>query len=150
MRTGITFGVWDLFHVGHMSFLSSCFGMCDQLLIGIQSDPTLDRTWKNKPVQGLFERYFQVMEYCRDKTNDKKEQIKFIFLPYEREADIPNILALYEIDYRFISSEYMDKDFTGKLDGELRNIKLVYVPRDHTFSSSELRKRVYEQESHNL
>jgi len=46
--------------------------------------------------------------------------------------------------------EYCDKDFTGREAGALRGIELVFNGRDHSFSSSSLRRRVVAAESHKV
>ena len=61
---GITFGAFDLFHAGHVSMLSEAKQNCDYLIVAIQSDPSLEREGKNKPVQSLLERQIQV-NACR-------------------------------------------------------------------------------------
>jgi glycerol-3-phosphate cytidylyltransferase len=102
---------------------------CDRLVVALQSDPTLDRPEKNKPIQGLFERYAQV-EACK-----YVDQV----IPYDTEEDLYNLLAGYEWDVRFLGSDYVDRhDFTGyDLD-----IPIHYCMRRHNYSSSSLRERI--------
>ena len=102
---------------------------CDRLVVALQSDPTLDRPEKNKPIQGLFERYAQV-EACK-----YVDQV----IPYDTEEDLYNLLAGYEWDVRFLGADYVDRhDYTGAdLD-----IPIRYVARNHSYSSSSLRERI--------
>jgi glycerol-3-phosphate cytidylyltransferase len=44
--------------------------------------------------------------------------------------------------------EYEDKDFTGRKICIERGIELVFNKRDHSFSSSSLRKRVAQAQGH--
>ena len=60
MKKGITFGAFDLFHAGHVMMLKEAKTVCDHLIVCIQSDPSLDRKEKNKPVQSIVEREIQV------------------------------------------------------------------------------------------
>lgn len=136
MTVGITFSTFDLFHAGHVAMLREAHRQCDYLIVGLQTDPTIDRPEKNKPIQSVFERYVQ-LEGC-----------KYIdeIIPYSTEKDLEDILLTYEIDKRFIGEEYLDKDFTGKhlcLDND---IEIVYNSRQHTFSSSSLRERIVIEE----
>ena len=102
---------------------------CDRLVVALQSDPTIDRPEKNKPIQGLFERYVQV-EACK-----YVDQI----IPYDTEADLHNLLAGYDWDVRFLGDDYYGRtDFTG---AEL-DIPIYYCSRKHSYSSSGLRKRI--------
>lgn len=134
MSVGITFSSFDLFHAGHVAMLKEAHAQCEHMIVGLQTDPTIDRPEKNKPIQSVFERYVQ-LEGCR-----YVDQI----VPYATEKDLEDILLTYQIDKRFIGEEYKDKDFTGKQICLDRGIDLVYNSRQHTFSSSNLRERIAE------
>lgn len=132
MTTGFTCSTFDLFHAGHLLMLQEAKRNCDWLIVGIQSDPTIDRPTKNKPVQSLYERWVQ-LEACVyvDKV-----------IPYTTEKELIDILQSQEIDIRFVGEEYREQNFTGKDLG----IPIHYNKRSHSFSSTELRKRVFEVE----
>ena len=104
MRTGITFSTFDLFHAGHVKMLEDAKRKCDYLIVGIQTDPTLDRSYKNKPIQSLVERYIRIKE-C--KYVDE-------VVPYTTENELLEILYSFNIDVRIIGENYLGKDFTGK------------------------------------
>jgi glycerol-3-phosphate cytidylyltransferase len=60
-RIGITFSTFDLLHAGHILMLKEARGLCDKLIVGLQTDPTIDRPdTKNKPIQSVVERYIQL------------------------------------------------------------------------------------------
>lgn len=103
---------------------------CDYLIVGLQTDPTIDRTWKNHPVQSVFERYVQ-LSAC--KYVDE-------IIPYATEKELKDILTSYPIDVRIIGEEYRDKQFTGY---ELP-MEVYFNSRQHSFSTTELRQRVLE------
>lgn len=125
---GITFSAFDLLHSGHIAMLEEARGQCDYLIVGLHTDPTLDRSEKNKPVQTTYERFVQ-LKGC-----------KFIdeIIPYDTEEDLINLLQMVKPDVRFIGEDYRGKHFTGN---ELP-IPIVYTSRRHNFSTSNLRKRV--------
>lgn len=132
-RIGIVFSAFDLLHAGHIGMLREARANCDYLIVGLQTDPTIDRpTEKNKPVQTLVERYAQL------------NALKFVdeIVPYQTEEDLIDILQLFQIDVRFLGEEYREKDFTGKDVCRKRGIELHFNKRDHRFSTSDLRKRV--------
>ena len=129
MKKGITFGAFDLFHAGHVLMLEEAKTVCDYLIVCIQSDPSLDREEKNKPVQSIIEREIQVSG-CRFVDE---------VIIYDTEADLLNIIGQVDWDVRIIGDEYKDKDFTGR-DQTLE--RCHFNKRPHTFSSSELRERV--------
>jgi glycerol-3-phosphate cytidylyltransferase len=128
-RVGIVASCFDLFHAGHILMLKEAKENCDRLVVALQSDPTLDRPEKNKPVQGLFERFVQV---------DCCEYVDAV-IPYDTEEDLYNLLAGYSWDVRFLGMDYWGRDdFTGfDLD-----IPIHYCSRKHSYSSSSLRERI--------
>lgn len=133
MTIGFTCSTFDLFHAGHIMMLKDAKEQCDYLIVGLQTDPTIDRAEKNKPVQSVFERFVQ-LDAC--KYVDE-------VVVYATEKELLDILQSYDIDVRIVGEEYMDKDFTGK---DL-NMQIYYNRRRHSFSTTELRKRVQEAES---
>jgi len=137
MKIGITFSAFDLLHAGHIGMLREAKSNCDYLIVGLQTDPTIDRPdTKNKPVQTLVERYAQL------------NALKFIdeIVPYQTEQDLLDILELFQIDVRFLGEEYKEDEFSGKDICRKRGIQLHFNKRDHRFSTSGLRKRVVEAE----
>jgi glycerol-3-phosphate cytidylyltransferase len=134
---GITCSTFDLLHAGHIIMLEECKKYCDYLICALQVDPTLDRSEKNKPVQTLVERYIQLdAVQCVDKI-----------IPYTTEDELITIFSSLDLDVRIIGEEYKDTNFTGKDVCLKRGIKIIYNKRDHDFSTTNLRKRIYEQES---
>lgn len=137
MKIGITFSAFDLLHAGHIKMLEDAKRQCDYLICGLQTDPTLDRPEKNKPVQTVVERYIQ-LEGCK-----YVDQI----VPYATEQDLEDVLKSFKIDVRIIGNEYREQSFTGKEYCEDNGIELYYNSRDHRFSSSDLRRTVAEKEN---
>lgn len=137
MKVGITFSSFDLLHAGHIKMLEEAKKQCDYLIVGLQTDPTLDRPEKNRPVQSVVERYIQ-LKGC-----------KFVdeIVPYATEQDLEDILRSFDIDVRIIGDEYKDKNFTGREYCEEKGIILYYNKREHRFSSSGLRREVAEKEN---
>lgn len=132
MKIGFTCSTFDLFHAGHIMMLKEAKIQCDHLIVGLQTDPTIDRPQKNKPIQSVFERYEQ-LKAC--KYVDE-------ILVYETEADLVNILLSYPINVRILGQEYEDTDFTGRSECWERKIELYFNKREHSFSTTELRQRV--------
>ena len=132
MKVGITFSAFDLFHAGHVKMLEEAKRLCDYLIVGLQTDPSIDRPEKNKPTQTVVERYIQ-LKACRFVDE---------IIPYNTEADVEDILRSFTIDVRILGEEYQDRDFTGRTYCEEKGIVLYYNKRDHRFSSSSLRETV--------
>ena len=136
-KVGITFSTFDLFHAGHVAMLAEAKNHCDYLIAALQTDPTIDRPdSKNPPIQSIVERQIQVS------TNRNVDEVVI----YQTEKDLEDLLLILPIDVRILGVEYADKEFTGKQICVDRGIEIVYNGRDHSFSSSSLRKRVAEAE----
>jgi glycerol-3-phosphate cytidylyltransferase len=137
-RIGITFSTFDMLHAGHIAMLSEAKNHCDYLICGLQTDPTIDRPdTKNAPIQSIVERQIQLAA-CRYVDE---------VVVYQTEQDLIDLLLILPLDVRILGVEYEDKDFTGKKECYQRDIDLVFNGRDHSFSSSSLRKRVVEAET---
>jgi glycerol-3-phosphate cytidylyltransferase len=137
-KIGITFSKFDLMHAGHVAMLSEAKNHCDYLICGLQTDPTIDRPdTKNKPIQSIVERQIQLAA-CRYVDE---------VVVYQTENDLVDLLLILPIDVRILGVEYQEKDFTGMQECYTRNIELVFNGRDHSFSSSSLRKRVVHAET---
>lgn len=134
MKIGFVCSAFDLFHAGHIMMLKEAKSQCDYLIVGLQTDPTLDRPEKNKPVQSVFERFVQ-LDAC-----------KYIdeIVPYATEKELYDILLSYPINVRIIGEEYHGKPFTGH---DIEHIEIHFNKRRHSFSTTELRKRVKQKES---
>ena len=132
MKVGITFSAFDLLHAGHIKMLEECKGNCDYLIVGLQTDPTIDRPEKNKPVQSIVERYIQL------KACVHVDEI----VPYTTEFELIEILQSFKLSIRFIGEDYLNKDFTGKQFCIDNNIELFFNSRKHKFSSSSLRLKL--------
>jgi glycerol-3-phosphate cytidylyltransferase len=132
-RIGITFSTFDMLHAGHIAMLSEAKNHCDYLICGLQTDPTIDRPeTKNRPIQSVVERQIQLAA-CRYVDE---------VVVYQTEQDLVDLLLILPLDVRVLGVEYQDREFSGQHECYMRNIELVFNGRDHSFSSSSLRKRV--------
>ena len=136
MKIGFTCSTFDLCHAGHVLMLQECKKVCDYLIVGLQVDPSKDRSSKNAPVQTLVERYIQL------------NAIKYVdeIVPYESERDLEDIFSMFHIDVRVLGVEYKDKDFTGKDICNKRGVRIHFNKRDHRFSSTGLRQIINNRE----
>ena len=132
MITGFTCGAFDLLHAGHALMLKECKEYCDYLIVGLQKDPSVDRKNKNKPVQDYKERDIMV------KSIRWIDKVTY----YDTEDDLYNLLKDLNPDIRVVGADWKGKEFTGH---DLP-IKVVFNSRDHGYSTSSLRERVYQAE----
>jgi glycerol-3-phosphate cytidylyltransferase len=133
INIGVTFSCWDLLHAGHNLFLEDCKEKCDILCVGLQTDPTIDRPEKNKPIQSLEEREIQIKS-CR--------YVDYYFI-YSTEQSLIESLKSLQPNVRFLGDDYVGKRFTGDDLG----ISIIYHKRStHNYSTSQLRNIIYQRE----
>tara|TARA_B100000674_G_scaffold430260_1_gene386727 strand:- start:307 stop:741 length:435 start_codon:yes stop_codon:yes gene_type:complete len=139
-KIGVTFSTFDLLHPGHIIMLEDCKNVCEHLIVGVQSNPTIDRKkdsdeyskisgkQKNTPIQTLEERLIMI------------KAIKFVdeVFVYDTEEDLYNWLINNKWDIRILGSDWKGKKFTGyDIDGDIH-----YHIRNHDWSSSAFRERL--------
>lgn len=137
-KIGFTCSTFDLLHAGHITMLKEAKSKCGYLICGLQTDPTIDRpNSKNKPVQTLVERWIQL------------EAVKYVdeIVVYQTEKDLEDLFLTLTMDVRIVGEEYRNTNFTGKDICEQRGIELYYNKREHSFSTTELRERIYGAQS---
>ena len=128
-KIGFTCSCFDLLHAGHILMLKDAKKQCDYLIVGLQTDPTVDRPKKkNKPIQSLEERRIQL------------EAVKYIdeIIIYNSENDLYKLLKKINPNVRILGTDYKNKKFTG----DDLNLKIYYHKRNHDFSSSNIRKKI--------
>lgn len=126
-RIGFTCGAFDLLHAGHIVMLKEAKSECDHLIVGLQTDPSIDRQDKSQPIQSVFERYVQL------------SAVKYVdeIIPYDTEQSLLDLLEATPIHIRFVGEDWSEKHFTGKGLHEV-----YYTSRAHSFSTTKLRKQV--------
>lgn len=129
---GFTCSAFDLLHAGHILMLEEAKSVCNYLIVGLQTDPSIDRSTKRRPVQSLIERQIQL------------KAVKYVdeIVVYETEEDLMDILKTRAIDVRIVGEDYLDKDFTGKDYCIEKGIRIYYNSRNHDYSSTDLFERV--------
>lgn len=135
---GITFSQFDMLHAGHIAMLAEAKNHCDYLIAGLQTNAAIDRPdTKNPPIQSVVERQIQLAA------------VRYVdeIVVYETEQDLVDLLLILPVDVRILGVEYEHSDYTGRYEGERRGIRPIYNGRDHSFSSSSLRRRVVEAET---
>lgn len=128
MLRGFTCSTFDLLHAGHLIMLKECKSQCDYLIVGLQENA---REGKDKPIETYEERFIRVSA-C--KYIDK-------IIPYNTEEDLYNLLKELKPDIRFLGEDHKGKPFTG----DDLPIEIVWNSRNHNYSSSNLRQRIYDK-----
>ncbi|MAH49962.1 hypothetical protein CMI37_29355 [Candidatus Pacearchaeota archaeon] len=129
---GVVFGVFDVFHIGHVKMLEWAKTQVDYLIVGVNSGINL-APHKNKPILNPEERLYLV-------SSCKYVDEAFIF-------DTEEQLHAYQeehLDYARI----VGSDHDNKFSGDFLPIETVLMhDRGHGYSSSEMRKRIWKAEN---
>ena len=136
-KVGITASAFDLCHAGHILMLKEAKTVCDYLIVCLQGDPSLtDPSYrgkkKNQPIMSIEERRIIL------------EGIKYVdeIVVYNSEEELYDLLVKRKPDIRIIGPDWKGKPYTGH---DLP-IEMYFNSRDHEFSTTELRRRIYEAE----
>ena len=132
---GFTCSCFDLLHAGHIIMLQYAKRRCDKLIVGLQTDPTIDRPdTKNKPIQSLEERQIQL------------EAVRYVdeVFTYDTEEDLYKKLLDINPDVRILGSDYIGKSFTG----DDLDIEIYYHERKHNYSTTNIRKKIVSEHIH--
>ncbi|HAE36346.1 TPA: glycerol-3-phosphate cytidylyltransferase [Candidatus Nomurabacteria bacterium] len=133
--TGFTCSAFDLLHAGHLLMLKEIRSQCDYLIVGLHTNPKIDRQEKNKPIESVKERKIR-LQGCR--YVDK-------IIAYNTEVDLYNLLKKIKPDIRFMGADWKNKPNYSR--DKLPNMKVVYNSRNHNYSTSNLRKRIIRSEN---
>lgn len=120
----VTFGTFDLFHIGHLNILRRARELGDCLVVGVSSD---ELTWKKKgrlPVFPLAERLALVAatRFVDDVFVEESLELKGHYLTLHRADTL-----------------VMGDDWAGKFDDLSSLCRVVYLPRTPLISSSNIR-----------
>ena len=127
MKKGFVCGCFDIIHPGYIKLLEEARSKCDWLIVGLQTDPTLDRPEKNKPVQTYEER-----ELILKSIRYVDQAIK-----YETESDLYRLLKKLKPDVWIMGTDKLDTKYTGY---DLK-INTFYHNRSN-YSSTKLKQQI--------
>ena len=131
MKKGFIAGTFDVIHPGYIAMFEEAKQNCDYLIVGLQTDPTLERPEKLEPVLGYWDRYKTL------------SSLKFIdqIHPYTIESDLDKLLVNLKPDIRFLGEDYKGKPYTA----EYLDIPVHYINRDHNWSTTKFKTLIYQQ-----
>ena len=134
--TGFIASSFDIYHPGYALMLKECKDNCDYLVVALHENPKSANQDKNSPVMSLHERFLVL------------KSIRYIdeVAPYKSESDLVNLLHFYKPDIRFLGSDYKSLENRKKISGYFVCKNIYYVDRFHDYSSSAIRKKIYDAE----
>jgi choline-phosphate cytidylyltransferase len=127
MITVVTFGTYDLFHVGHLNILRRAKDLGDRLVVGVSSDELNFRKKQLRPTYPLDHRLAIV------------ESVRYVDEVFVEEA--MELKRQYLIDHR-ADVLVMGDDWEGRFDEFLDICRVVYLPRTVGISSTDVKVRI--------
>jgi glycerol-3-phosphate cytidylyltransferase len=127
MITVVTFGTYDLFHVGHLNILRRAKDLGDRLVVGVSSDELNYRKKRIRPTYPLDHRMAIV------------EAVRFVdevFVEHAMEEK-----REYLLEHR-ADILVMGDDWEGRFDEFLDICRVVYLPRTVGISSTDVKVRI--------
>lgn len=128
-KIGFTAGTWDFVHAGHVAHFEECKQYCDYLIVGLQTNPQLDRPEKNKPIMSVHERHRML---------EANKYVDAVII-YQREADLIKLESWLPIDFRFRGIEHKNEPHYYTKG------KFIDIIGDNTIHSSDIRKKCQKQ-----
>ena len=137
-KTGFIASSFDIMHPGYTLMLKECKDHCNYLVAALHSNPEWEREDKNIPIMSLHERFLLL------------KSIRYIdeVAPYQNEDELINLLKFYRPDIRFLGSDYDTPEMKAKITGRVLCKDIHYISRFHSYSSSSIRKKIYEVEKY--
>jgi glycerol-3-phosphate cytidylyltransferase len=128
-KKGIIAGAFDIIHPGYIRMFKDAKEHCNHLTVALHEDPSMARPHKLKPVQTVEERkeILYAIKYVDD------------VVVYQAEETFLSYLKDYEI--RFLGTDYIDGSYTGKDIA----IDIIWLNRDHDYSSTKLKTEITKQ-----
>lgn len=127
-KTGVIAGNFDVIHPGYIKMFKECKANCDEFIVLLHSDPSIERPEKIKPILSIEERDEMLMSI---------RYIDNVFV-YDTEADLLHLLRILSPKIRFLGDDYKGKNFTGK---DL-NIPIHYLDRSHGWSTTKFKRLI--------
>lgn len=130
IKIGLIAGSFDLIHPGYISMFREAREICDYLIVALQDDPTIDRPHKLKPVQTWEER------------KEIIQSIRYVdhVLKYSTELELLDLLKNENYHVRILGQDYIGKKYTG----DFLNKEVYFCKRNHDYSLTNLKLKIYE------
>lgn len=134
MKIGLYPMVADVLHTGHMLAIEEAKKHCDYLIVALHCCPNY-----KTPVQTIYERFIQL------------RAVKWVdeVIPYQDKNDAATLIQSFNFDIYFLGEDYKDKEFENSDLLKALKKEVFYLPRNHNFSSTNLKIRVVDKEMNN-
>jgi glycerol-3-phosphate cytidylyltransferase len=124
MKIVLTYGTFDLFHIGHVRLLKRLSQLGDKLIVGISSDEFNEL--KGKKSFSSYEERAEIVKSCRYVTE--------VFPEYQWEQKKSDVV-------KYSANVFaMGDDWEGKFDDLADLCEVFYLPRTEDISTTEIKK----------
>lgn len=131
-----TGGTFDLFHAGHVTFLSKC-AQLGSVTVSLNTDEFIQR-YKGKPPVTSYAERKKVLEACRYVDH---------VMPNYGEEDSTWAISEVSPDIIAIGSDWARKDYYSQMGFnqdwlDEHGISMIYIPYTDGISTTELKRRI--------
>ena len=128
MRKGVIAGNFDVLHPGYIKMFNEAAANCDCLIVLLQTDPTVERPEKLKPILSVEER--------KEMLSSLKAVCDIITYTYE--TQLLDIFKMGEFNVRFLGDDYVGRSFTG----DHLSIPIHWIKREHGWSTTKFKELI--------
>ncbi len=128
MKKVITYGTFDLFHIGHLNILKRAKELGDYLIVGVSSDEF------NK-IKG---------KHCQISDKDRMEIVKAIRYVDKVIPETSWDQKVKDIQEHDVDVFVMGDDWKGKFDDLKEYCEVVYLPRTEGISTTQIKDTLKE------
>ena len=128
---GIIAGNFDVIHPGYIDMFNEMESLCDEVIVLLQTDPSIERPTKLKPILSVNDR-IKILSSLKQITSIQT---------YTYESELYELIKTINPSVRFLGDDYIGRtDFTGyDLD-----ISIHYLNRSHGWSTTKFKKLIAE------
>jgi cytidyltransferase-like protein len=140
MITGYTVGTFDLFHIGHLRLLQAAKGLCDRLIVGVNTEKILG--YKPRMPTIPFEERFEIIKGLRC--------VDTVVPVYYRDP----VVDYFRLKYNrlFIGSDWYDTELWKDYEYRLKDydVNVVYLPYTENVSSTAIIDKIIKENNETI
>jgi len=127
-KRGITFGAFELFHIGHLNILRRAKAMCEKLIVCVSDDEYIRKVKKHEPIIRFKDRkkVLESIEYIDEVS------------PQSYSFGKAAAVKKYKPDVIFVGDDWKGKDW----DGAKLGIPVIYFPYTKGISTTKIKKKI--------
>ena len=135
-KIGYIYGVFDMFHVGHLNLLEKCKSMCDYLIVGVCNDDYVRNIKHKEPVYSEQDRV-RILEAL--KVVDRAELVTI-------EETNDKILAIekFHFDVLFSGDDWKGSERYQKTEEQFKKYGafIEYFPYTQGISTTQIKEKI--------